>query len=409
MALATRRLLGNFLLLLLSSALALLALELAFRILRARAGGGKEQLERARYTEYDPLLGWHKVPGARVTYHRREYDVEVVINDDGLRDPPRSPEPAPGTLRILAAGDSFLEGYTVALEQTVTQQLERQLGEQGCRAEVINGGTTAYSTDQELLFYRSQGARYHPSIVTLFFFYNDILYNDRQFYFGLNKPIFQMTDEGLTLHRYPVRRPPTPTPAPEPAGPEQSSPEGSALLEWIGERLWTSAPRLYDALASARLWEPMRRVAPRTELRVYGVRRIEVLEEAWLKTEAILRTFRDEVTASGARFLVVYVPSRMEVQDDSWNLTQALYRDVQFERDAVARRLRGLGERNDFAVLDLTQAVRAADRGLLGRPYFRFDGHWTARGHAAAAGALHTFLNERGWLDGCAPNGGAKL
>ena len=183
----------------------LLVLEGLARLLRARRGGGKEAGEARLYNEYDPLLGWRKKPGARVTYRRREYTVEVAVNSRGLRDPERGYEAPPGTLRVLALGDSFLEGYTVPLEQTVTQVLERELLARRCPARVVNGGTQAYSTDQEYLFYRSEGVKYAPQVVALFFYYNDVVYNDRQEYFQTPKPIFEMGGGALRLHRYPVK------------------------------------------------------------------------------------------------------------------------------------------------------------------------------------------------------------
>src|SRR5262249_39056059 len=154
----------------------------------------------------DPILGWAKRPGARTVYRRREYTVELAVNSKGLRDVDRGYDAPPGTLRLLALGDSFVEGYTVPLAQTVTQVLERRLDGEGCRAEVINGGTSGYSTDQELLFYRGEGVRYSPRIVLLFFHYNDVLYNDRQEYYGTPKPIFEMGGGVLRVHQIPVRR-----------------------------------------------------------------------------------------------------------------------------------------------------------------------------------------------------------
>ena len=100
---------------------------------------------------------------------RREYTVEVAINSHGLRDPERGYETPAGTARILALGDSFVEGYSVSLPETATQVLESALGRAGCPAEVINGGTAGYSTDQELLFYETEGHRYKPRVVVLFF------------------------------------------------------------------------------------------------------------------------------------------------------------------------------------------------------------------------------------------------
>src|SRR5688572_4357679 len=85
----------------LSFVLMLAFLEIAARVLRSGQQGGKEGREDALYKEYDPVLGWRKKPGAVATYRRREYTVEVRINSQGLRDPERAVEAAPGTFRVL--------------------------------------------------------------------------------------------------------------------------------------------------------------------------------------------------------------------------------------------------------------------------------------------------------------------
>jgi hypothetical protein len=382
-----------------SLGLGLLLLEGGARLLRGLRGPGKEAAETERYHEYDPLLGWRKVPGARVAYRRREYRTEVAINRLGLRDPERGYEAPPGVARVLALGDSFVEGYSVSLAETLTQKLEEGLRHAGCAVEVINGGTAAYSTDQELLFYRSEGVKYRPGLVLVFFHYNDVVYSDRQDYFGRPKPIFEMRTGGLVLHRYPVRRMPRAraAPAPQPP-PEREDGGGSALRELVKERLWYGVPELHDRLARLGLWAPMPRLVPRTEFRVFEDRPQPVVEGAWHRVEAILSALSRETAERGARLALVHVPTRMEVDDRSWALTKRLYglAEPPWDRHLVARRLAAIGARLALPVLDLTADLRRADRGLLGRTYFTHDVHWTPRGHAAAARATQAFLFREG-------------
>jgi lysophospholipase L1-like esterase len=397
-----RQRLAPLLLLLVSTLLTLLVLEVAVRLLRRGQGGGKEEAEILRYTEYDPILGWHKIPGARVAYNRREYGVEVAINSLGLRDPERGYPAPPGTARILALGDSFIEGYTVPLAETATQVLESSLGRAGCRAEVINGGTAGYSTDQEHLFYRTEGHRYAPGVIVLFFYYNDVVYNDRQEFFGAPKPVFEMGEGRLCIHRLPVKAPSAPIRPEAPAEPEGQS--RSALVEWLRERLWYGAPAAHDLLARLQLWRPMPRVPTRLELRVYERRRVEEVEDAWAKTAAILGALDDEARSRSARLLVVHVPSRLEIDDRTWRLSRRLYGwdEAGWDRGQVARRLKEIGAQAGIPVLDLTEPLRQANQGWGEKPYFTYDGHWSPRGHRVAAQEVERFLAGQGWLSGCA-------
>src|SRR5262245_46378812 len=142
-----------------ATAVTLLGLE---GVLRLAEGPSAPGTTFADYSEYDPLLGWRKRAGARLTFHRSEYSVDFALNSHGLRDPERGYQAPPGTTRVLALGDSFVEGFGVPLGQTVTQVLESTLRGSGCPVEVVNGATTGYSTDQEYLFYQTEGARYSP-------------------------------------------------------------------------------------------------------------------------------------------------------------------------------------------------------------------------------------------------------
>jgi lysophospholipase L1-like esterase len=392
---STRERLGRAILVIASVALGTAALEGVARVARRFRGGGYEADEASLYMEHDPLLGWRKRPGSSVTYRHREFTVEVSINRLGLRDPERGYSAPPGCLRLLALGDSFVEGYTVAREQTVSQVLESSLRAGGQRVEVVNGGTSGYSTDQEYLFYRTEGVRYSPRVVVLFFYYNDVLYNGRPRFAGQPKPLLADVGGRLQLVNDPV-----PASPPAPHVRRAAAAQGSALLEWLRDRLFYGAPRAHQALARLGLWPPIARMREQPEIQVYDRQSPPEIEAAWENTDALLGALAQETAAHDARLLVVYVPSRFEVDDRSWELTRILYGvdESMWDRAAVCRRLEQIGAQAGFPVLDLTAALRHEVHWPWRSPYFDYDGHWTRDGHRTAARAVRDFLSGAHWL-----------
>ena len=285
------------------------------------------------------------------------------------------------------------------LDQTVTQVLEKALRGPGCPVEVLNGGTAAYSTDQEYLFYLDPGVRYSPQVVLLFAYYNDVLWNTAINYFGSPKPLLVPSGDRL-LSNEPVPPPyrgPTPPPPPAPR-------LRSAAFEWAKSRLARGAPRAFNLLARTGLWERLGGDEPDEQMRVFKRRQQPLIEAAWERTDAILGALSREAASRGSRFALVYVPSRMEVSDRDWELTRLLYDmdEKAWDRGLVARRFGEIGASAGFPVLDLTLDLRRASKGVLGEPYFVYDGHWNAQGHRAAAEAIERFLRERGWAPPCA-------
>src|SRR5687767_9168666 len=151
---------ANLLLALTSLAVVAGGLEGAARLI-VRARQARPHTTRGSFVRYHPELGWDKPPGASGWIHRAEYSVFLEVNAKGLRGPDRPYEKPAGVHRTLLLGDSFTEAYTVDEARSVRAVLESELGRTGYKAEVVNGGIMGYSTDQELLFYRLEGRRYH--------------------------------------------------------------------------------------------------------------------------------------------------------------------------------------------------------------------------------------------------------
>jgi hypothetical protein len=380
-------------------ALGLLLAEGAARVMARSARGGKEQLERNRYTEYDPVLGWRKKPGAPVVYDRREYHVEYRVNSRGLRGPERAYRKTPGTPRVLALGDSFVEAFMADNASTVTSRLESHLGGRGCRAEVINGGTVGYSTDQEYLFYRDEGWKYAPDVTVLFVYHNDIPYLVRERYLAYFKPRLDFTTDPPAVSNHPVPRsvhaPGVAAPASPTDGPT------SYLFELVKERLERRSARTYNRLAGLGLWEPLRKLPMNEELQLYRVPELGHLRPAWSAFTWTVETLSKTAASRGTRLVAAYVPSRMEVSPQVWELTQERYGiDQSFQRDAVARRVESIAGRLGVPMVDLTRPLARAG-SLLAPTYYQTDSHWNPRGQDVAAQALAEFLATRGLVPGC--------
>jgi hypothetical protein len=392
-ALATNLALAAF-----SIALVLVFAEVVLRVLARETRGGKEQRERNRYTEYDPVLGWRKTPGASVVYDRREYHVEYRINGQGLRGPDRPYARRPGVARVLALGDSFVEAFMVEEAQTVTARLEARLAARGCKVEVINGGTVGYSTDQEYLFYRDEGRKYSPDVVLVFVYQNDIPYLAIDEYLGYPKPRLDFTTEPPAVANLPVPRY-EPPPATAAAGPERVP---SYVLEFVKNALERTSARTYNRLARIGLWEPLRQLPMNDEIRLFHVPELGHQRAAWSAFTWTLQTLNKLVAAGGGRLVVAYVPGRMEVSARTWELTEARYGmdPKEYDPRAIANRVRYITGRIGIPSVDLTGALATAN-GVLKPTYFQTDSHWNARGQDVAGQALADYLAQGGFVPAC--------
>lgn len=185
--------------------LLLLLVELGARLTTGGAGRLPEQIAGTKALwRYDERLGWSLRPGASADTRlenatRPGPDAAIAhINAAGLRGPEVRTD---GPRRILVLGDSFAFGVGVDDDHTFAAQLGALLGPSW---EVLNGGVSGYSTDQELLWFeRLESLR--PEVVVLVVCDNDFGANTEDAAYEVyRKPVFELVDGRPTLRNVPV-------------------------------------------------------------------------------------------------------------------------------------------------------------------------------------------------------------
>lgn len=344
-----------------SLALAVLALEGTLRLFGFSP--------RATMNRFDSRLGWTKAPSASIRRRTAELDVRLETNSRGLREDESVDYAKPaGTTRILLVGDSFTLGYTVNRPDTLSQLLQARLRAEGRDAQVLNGGTEGYSTDQETLWLAFEGARYAPDVVILQMYENDVFWNGEERYLRYPKPRLSFERAaGAGLDDLP----PLADPGSDP---------------WVVRRTALGG-MLAGLLAGPAV--PML-PGPRPIPAEWGVL-LRDDASGWPETRAALRVFHDVAGEIGARPLALVIPAKAQIDARSRAGTAEAIGDPAYDPDRPYRGMIAAARGAGLAVVDPEAAMAAALPG--GALYFVGDWHTTARGNRVLVDELAAALS----------------
>ena len=352
--------------------------------------------------------GWSLEPNASSFQRTRDYAVLVRTNALGMRDREHAALPAPGIFRIVVLGDSFMEAYQVALEQSLAYRLEARLASRG--VEVLNLGVGGYGTTQELLALTEEGLRYRPDLVVLaFYLANDVQNNS----FAIEAAL--LGEDAQTTFSRPYARARSLD-----AELEWTPPDRAGMAPYV-ER-WQRRKGFLDALrralqpamvanlleqatgsllrqiaigdrydpAVAFGWPFLREVADPSVARLW--------EDAWLVTRRLLLEMDRVAREAGARLALLLVPADFQVDPRALAAVEAAYPELVFDPLHINRELEAFCAQAGIPLLDPTPAL--AREQAAGRPmyYAIEDHHWNSAGHALATELLAKFLDDRGLL-----------
>jgi hypothetical protein len=263
---------------------------------------------------YDDVTGSKLFAGAE-GWQRAEGEAFVKINRDGLRDREHSRTKPPNTFRIAILGDSMTEALQVPLESTFWSVLERQL--KSCKAfgnrdvEILNFGASGYGTAQELLTFRDRASAYSPDMTVLAFYAgNDVRNNSKELEPFKLRPFFNIQDGDLVLDNSFL-----------------SNREYQSLKSNFDEKKTLFDFRIFQLMRKLKSafeqWDGRSGAAHDTNLEpgldgdVFLAPTAKAWEEAWQITERLIVATRDEVVASGGRFLVLSIPIGIQVDPNA--------------------------------------------------------------------------------------------
>ena len=119
----------------------------------------------------------HPDPDIRFTlkpsFSGRAYGAKLQTNEHGFRGPQRPVSKPPETIRIALIGDSHAFGFGVEYEESLGQQLEMHMQNDGKNCEVWNFAVAGYNARQELAVLKSYALSVEPDIIIVISCNND--------------------------------------------------------------------------------------------------------------------------------------------------------------------------------------------------------------------------------------------
>jgi len=269
-----------------------------------------------------------------------EYNAEVHINSDGLRDYEHNINS--NNFRILALGDSLAFGFGVDINDTFLSVIERQLS-----IETIKAGVPAYGTDNELSYFITNGMKYHPNVVAVFYYLNDNDDNegntDRKVAYG----------DLIQKYRY------------------------ETLSDWklyAYTRLYRTGVARLTRKASSNIMAFFGRNSETTliEDRLFLKNQTKESKD-WAKTASLFREFK-KYTGNSAKLIIIYVPDKKQIYHRQFSG----YFSPDMDVDKPNNVLRDIASSLNVTYIDVTKDMRDLNESNL---YFKYDPHLTEKGH----------------------------
>jgi hypothetical protein len=343
-------------------------LVLQFAVLEAglRVAGGAEGVSFQAIFMSDPDVGHRLRPGSRMRYVTREFETDLAINAQGVRDDePIGPKVA-GERRIVILGDSLVMSVQVPLAETFAERLEARLSaaDPAHRWRVINAGVQGYGPVDEWFFFDRVVAAFEPDIVLVVpFVGNDAIEAvDKEAWLDAGRPVASTSAEVATARVRRVVR--------------SSLVLQHARVRWdqLRARLRSSVPE--PPLASY-LADPPPHV----------IRGFEVSQRAF-------GLIVSRAKAIGAETGFVLMPARFQTDDpDFGHLAEAVRQaGGVLDRQSASARFEAALAPLGAPMIDL-RPILAAQPDRIGL-FFRYNVHLTPRGHRVVADSLATFVLE---------------
>ena len=336
----------------------------------------------------DPVIGYTYKPHAQTYEKGREYNALYRINSIGLRDREYGAK-REGVFRVLLLGDSFAVSHGMAIEDSLSRQLERVLHETAemegrlIEFEVVNAAAGGYSPYNYWRAYQRWAPVFKPDAVLVGLSPDD--------YDCDNENMNYLIEEGETLALYREGHAPK-------ARKTLSASKLRKWLSWNSEFYILLRNYFYYGQFAGRIgqWMNPGGAKDNSQLKWYTVSQQENMRKEWARSFSNLQKLRSETEVDKVPLLLMPIPLKLEVDKELYMQTlgaQGL-REETVDLDQQLREITAFCEREKIPVLDPREALRKRHAEV--PCYFVYDGHWVAEGIRTAAVSAARQWRDRG-------------
>ncbi len=324
-------------------------------------------------TQLDSEKIFEHKPGISTVLQRLEFKTHVRISSQGLRDREYAVQKPEGVKRIAVLGDSFVFGFGVEENEAFAKVLERLLNGNNSRGkyEVMNFGISAYGTEQEYLLLRDTVAAFHPDMVVLSFFPNDLKENVKYNLFEVQNSTLIQTpkkDVGFSLK---VRN----------------------MVSWHSHLYSLFYFSVIDNKKISNLLIGMHLLNPSTKdpkadfnTLIYSNEQSKEYEQAFQKTLLLLDAMKKYLDERNIHFMVLVSPAKEQVDEGMMQKFASENGLNDINRTRVQDELVPWLKKEGIAAINPLDEFR--QKNINNTFYFIVDGHWNVEGHTLVAEIL---------------------
>ncbi len=308
--------------------------------------------------------------------HRsQEFNIDIQINNDGLRDIEHSVFKSKGVYRILSLGDSMTFGWGVNQDETWWKILEKHLNnnpEAKYEYEIINLGVWMYTFDQQLLRLIDKGLKYKPDLVIQGISWPHLR--------TISNHNWELDDFGNIVKIYDSTI--------------YVSEEG--LLKTRDKNIFISSLKKHSKLLNFILNRLQvlffKNKLITTDLVLLKEGANENYREAWLKTFQSIKQTKDMLNQLGIEYFIFLIPREVQISKEEWFPLYLNYMNEQMYQDDIPQKIFiEFFRKLEIPYIDLLPTFRNNYKSDL---YFNIDPHWTNKGHEIAGEEIYNFLRK---------------
>ncbi len=320
-------------------------------------------------------------------YKSPEGQVKFWTNKESFVNQNPSKAKNPGTTRILIVGDSFVEGLYTDKAHHFTTLLQEKLNYSGGKYEVVSFGTSSWGTDNEYKYITLHGLQYSPDAIVITYYQNDLENVAVSRLFKVESGKVVPTSVGGTAVGNKVKKLVTKCSFYSSfCSYFQIHAGGFKFLHPILYKLGFSVGSGNSSIAAVDYkLQPYLKQAPQQSK--------EAIDDAWQKTELLIKEVKKEAAGRNAELVIAYVPARWEVgeEEKAAFLAQNNLTTKDVNMDAFRERLMEISERAKVRLIDPTEKFTREE--AKGKELYQSFVHFTNDGDKLFSEALYDGVN----------------